>query len=247
MNTYSPDSQRLFFDGLLNFREMGGMPLANGKVFRDKVFMRSDISSDLPENTMNQIIDYGVNLVIDLRCEAEKSREVDSFSRKEGVKYTSISLFDGDPDSPDDYIMSFLKKHTLGDYYIMILEEYKEQMANIFRLLLNNEGVTLFHCAVGKDRTGVIAAILYLLAGASYENIILNYKVSFEYGKKVLGEYYNHKIPELKHTALSEARNMTKFLNYIDSQYEGKIESYLLKIGITNEEISALREKCIEE
>ena len=46
MNTYSPDSQRLFFDGLLNCREMGGMPLANGKVFRDKVFMRSDISSD---------------------------------------------------------------------------------------------------------------------------------------------------------------------------------------------------------
>lgn len=247
MNGYSPDQQRLFFNGLLNCRELGGMPLAGGKLFKNKVFVRSDINTQLSDETIKAMVKYGITADVDLRATVEAKREIDPLSKSSSINYYNVPLFDGDPNVDDDPTMDFLKTHILGDYYILIFEDYKPQMARVLRLFLDNtSGITLFHCAVGKDRTGVVAAVLYLLAGASHEDIVNNYKVSFEYGKAVLSVVYDQKTPLLKHTARSDAENMEKLLAHIDSKYHGNIVEYLQSLGLSDSEIISLRNKCIE-
>ena len=59
--------------------------------------------------------------------------------------------------------MDYLRTHHLGDYYVIIMEELGDQVCQVLRVLLNSQGITLFHCAHGKDRTGVIALVSIFL------------------------------------------------------------------------------------
>lgn len=243
MSEYTTDSQLMHFTGLLNARELGGMPLTNGKEFKKGVVIRSDSPSDLTDDQARFIRDYGVTQVIDLRSEAEVRHWGNKFINFDGVKFKNISLFLGDPDAKDDPTMNLLRTKKLGDFYILILEELSARVVEVLRLILNNEGITMYHCAHGKDRTGVISAILYLLAGASRENIIKNYAVSYEYMRPILDPLIEKREEALKHTLRSDATNMVIFLDYIDKKYNGKIETFLLESGMTEDEINALKAK----
>lgn len=243
MSNYNPDSQKLDFDGLLNARELGGMPLSNGSTFKYYVAVRSDSPSDLTKEQAQKVKDYGVTQVIDLRSEAEVANYGNCFIDFPGVTFRNIPLFLGNPDANDDPTMNFLRTHKLGDFYTLIMEQLGTRVCEAIRYIRNNEGTTLFHCAHGKDRTGVISAILYLLAGAERENIIRNYAISYEYMRPILDPLIVNREDSLKHTLRSDAENMVIFLNYIDTSYNGSIENFLLKNGLTEKEISDLKSK----
>lgn len=243
MNSYTTDSQLMHFDGLLNARELGGMPLVNGGEFKLGVAIRADSPSDLTPSQAKAIKDHGVNLVIDLRSEAEVMHWGNAFIDFDGVCFRNVPLFLGDPDSDDDPTMNLLKTKKLGDFYILVLEELSARVCEVLRLILSNDGITMYHCAHGKDRTGLISAILYLIAGASRENIIKNYKVSYEYMRPILDPLIERREECLKHTLRSDAENMEILLNHIDEKYNGSIENYLLQSGMSQDEIDALRKK----
>ena len=245
MNNYNTDSQLLPFEGLLNARELGGMPLTNGKVFNNKVAIRSDSPERLTFEQASKIKEYGVSQVIDLRSEAEVKHWGNAFINFEGVSFRNIPLFIGDPDAKDDPTMQLLRTKKLGDFYILVLDTLGSRVCDVLRLISNNEGVTLYHCAHGKDRTGVISAILYLLAGASRENIIKNYAISYEYMRPILDPLIELREDCLKHTLRSDAENMEILLSYIDRKYDGKIENWLTENGMTIEEIARLKSKLL--
>ena len=121
-----------------------------------------------------------------------------------------------------------------------------DRLAQIMRILLNCDGLALFHCAHGKDRTGVVAALLYLICGASREDIITNYAVSYEYLKDFLAPSIAKLPDNMKHILKSDAHNMVTFLDYIDSKWNGDAAAFLISNGLTAEEIAALKDKCIE-
>ena len=114
------------------------------------------------------------------------------------------------------------------------------------RYLLNSKGLTLYHCSHGKDRTGTITAILYLLAGASRENIIKNYKVSYNYLEKHLERSMQKMPDDMKHLLRSDEINMNIFLDYVDEKWSGDITGFLRHNGMSDEEICALKAKCVE-
>lgn len=246
MSDYNPDEQRLMFDGLDNCRELGGMPLANNKVFRRNLFLRSDTLSDLTEVQTEALIEYGVRVVIDLRSEAEIMHRGNPMQNRDGISFYPCSLFVGDPESEVDETMVFLRTHHLGDFYCMLLERLPNNIINILRILKDSNSLCLFHCAHGKDRTGVITAILYLLAGASREDIIHNYEVSYLYKYQYLSALEREKPDNMKHTMRSDRINMVIFLDYIDQKYGGDIKVFLREAGMTDQEINDLRNKCIE-
>lgn len=244
MNTYNPDSQRLFVNDVINCRELGGMPLKNDRVFINKLFLRSGSPSYATSKGISLIKEYGVRTVIDLRAESELNRLGNPFKVDRDVTFYSKPLLIGDPDDlTKDPTMIYLRDHHLGDFYVIVLEELKSQVADIMRIFLDCEGVVLFHCAHGKDRTGVIAALLYLLAGASRENIIRNYEISYTYARDFLDELMSKREDCLKHTLRSDAINMEIMLDYIDSKYDGDISKYLLSAGLTIDEIGKLKSK----
>ena len=244
MSTYNPDTQLVKELALINCRELGGMPLGGNKVFRNGIFLRSGSPEWLNEEQIKEVKAYGVKNVIDLRAVEELKGSGNPFSGDPDVNFYNVPLFNGDPNGNDDKTMEFILTHTLGDYYVIIGQEMGDRLVKIMRILLNSSGLTLFHCAHGKDRTGVVSAILYLLSGASRENIIANYAVSYEYLKDFLAPSIA-KLPDgMKHILRSDAGNMVTFLDYIDSKWNGDIANLLTANGMTDEEIGALKAKC---
>jgi protein-tyrosine phosphatase len=112
--------------------------------------------------------------------------------------------------------------------------------------LLNADGLALFHCAHGKDRTGVITACLYLLAGADREDIVTNYKVSYNYLEDFLRPLIEQCDDDMKHTLRSDEINMRIFLKHLDDKWDGKIENFLICNGMSEDEIKSLYDKCVE-
>lgn len=247
MNSYNPDTQLVKELALINCRELGGMPLAGGKTFKTGLFLRSGSPEWLSQEQYNEVKGYGVKTVIDLRATDELKGTGNPFEKDPDIKFYSIPLLNSDPNGPEDKTIEYIRTHTLGDYYVIIGEEMGERLAEIMRVLLNSDGLLLFHCAHGKDRTGVVAAILYLLCGASREDIIANYAVSYEYLREFLEPYISKLPDDMKHILRSDAHNMVTFLDYIDSKWDGDVANLLIANGLTQDEISALRAKCIAD
>lgn len=246
MSAYNPDSQLIDLP-LINCRELGGMPLRDGHVFRSGLFLRSGAPSELKtREEFEQVKAYGVKNVIDFRGVTELERCGNPFRDDADTNFYSIPLFIGDPGDVNNDTMQFLRTHHLGDYYVIIMEQLGDKVAQVLRILLNAEGLTLYHCAHGKDRTGVISAILYLIADADREDIVTNYKVSYDYLEDFLKPLIDAAPDDMKHTLRSDEINIRIFLKYIDDKWDGKVENYLISNGMTESEINALRDKCIE-
>ncbi len=245
MSAYNPDSQLIDLP-LINCRELGGMPLRDGHVFRSGLFLRSGAPSELKtREEFEQVKAYGVKNVIDFRGVTELERCGNPFRDDADTNFYSIPLFIGDPGDVNNDTMQFLRTHHLGDYYVIIMEQLGDKVAQVLRILLNAEGLTLYHCAHGKDRTGVISAILYLIAGADREDIVTNYKVSYDYLEDFLKPLIDAAPDDMKHTLRSDEINIRIFLKYIDDKWDGKVENYLISNGMTESEINALRDKCV--
>ena len=246
MNTYNPDTQLVTELALINCRELGGMPLAGGKTFRKGIFLRSGSPEWLNEVQFQEVKAYGVKTVIDLRAPAELEETGNPFQNDPDTDFHNIPLFNGNPNLTEDATMEYIRTHTLGDYYVIIAEEMADSLVKIMRVLLNAEGLALFHCAHGKDRTGVIAALLYLISGASHEDIVNNYKVSYDYLKDFLEPFIQKMPADLRHALRSDAHNMETFLSYMDTKWNGDAGKFLCSNGLTESELNALKLKCIE-
>lgn len=118
--------------------------------------------------------------------------------------------------------------------YRQIFEFGQQGVASALRALLKARGAAVFHCAAGKDRTGVIAMFLLGIAGVAREDIIADYEVSRTYirdfTKDISGSHYS---------------NMEKALDEIESRYGG-LSPYLRAVGISDGEIAGLREKIVD-
>ena len=246
MNNYNPDTQRLFFDDLINCRELGGMPGSDGAVFRKGILLRSGSPSLASAKAYEEMKEFGVKTVIDLRSKAEFEHYGNPFN--DGVThFYNIPLFVGDPDAANDPTMKFLETHTMGDFYIMMVRVLGPEIVEILRIILKEtDGYILFHCAHGKDRTGVVCAILYMLIGADPDDIVLNYKVSYEYAKHFLNPLIADRVDNMKHTLRSDAPNMVTLLNYFKEEYNLNIEQYLRDNGMKDEEIAQLKARITD-
>ena len=247
MSNYNPDTQLVKDLAFVNCRDLGGMPLAGGKTFRKGIFLRSESPQWIPADAIQQVKDYGAKTIIDLRGEEEIRQDGNPFIGDPDVFYHNVPLLNGNPNDTKDETMEYLRTHILGDYYIIIAEEMGDRLVDIMRLLLNSDGLALFHCQHGKDRTGVVAAILYLISGASREDIIHNYEVSEYYLRDLLAPILRKMPADLRHALNSNRENMIKFLDYLDSKWDGDAEKLLMANGLTSDELSRLKAKCIED
>ena len=246
ITVYNPDDQLITSLSLPNCRELGGMPLEGGKAFRKGVFIRSSSPEKLTPEQILEVKEYGVKCVVDLRAEAELKDFGNPFQNDPDVDFCFVSLFPGDPNNLSDELLDFIRKRHLGDYYVRICEDLGKDVIKTMRYLLNSKGLTLFHCTHGKDRTGTITALLYLLAGASRENIILNYQASYKYLEKYLERRMAKMPDDMKHLLRSDKLNMEIFLDYVDERWNGDISGFFRFNGMTDAEIVQLKAKCVE-
>lgn len=214
-----------------NLRDIGGCPVPSGYVPYGR-FFRSDQPYELSNDECKLMNQLKITTVIDLRYQEEVKRKPCAFATLPLITYRNISLGVGTlPMSESAIPLSYL------DYI-----ENKEAMCAIFSVLADAPGAVLFHCAAGKDRTGVVAALLLLLAGAKTCDIIADYQVSYIFIKEIIDQLKSDN-PDLPAFAgQSKAEYMDTFLNLFHQKYPD-IQTYLKEAGLSAAQIYSLSHK----
>ncbi len=112
-------------------------------------------------------------------------------------------------------------------------------MKEVFKTIANAQTGVLFHCTAGKDRTGVVSAILLALVGVSDEDIIYDYTISREFHKQRLEAFLKEHPENDRKIVLANEKSMGIFWEMFREKHDS-VEQYLLDIGVTSDEIQTL-------
>lgn len=221
-----------------NIRELGGYMRDDQKITKYHEFLRGDLTTNLCKSDIDFLINYGIKTVIDLRSQDEIEKEPNTFSNIKNVNYINLPLFKGLKfKENDDFI-------TLDKFYIEVLK-YSSNIGNIFNTFAKySNDLILFHCRAGKDRTGIITALLLMLSGVSDYDIIADYEVSSTYFKPNVEKMKQLYPNTTQHISLSKGEYIESLLEYIRSKFSN-IETFLLEKGATQKNIEIVKNKLI--
>jgi protein-tyrosine phosphatase len=217
-----PVKRHLRWPSCLNVRDLGGFAAADGVTTRWRAFVRADTLSGLTDRGRAALEAYGIRTIIDLRIPVEVRDDPGPYAEHEAIQMHNLPL------DPNDRAVSKAVSvyrgtglSTMVAVNAALLDVSREQVAVIMRTIAAApEGGVLFHCHAGRDRTGLIAALLLGLAGVPAEEIVADYAISYN----------------------AVASTMATTLVHIEETY-GSVAGYLRAIGLSDEEISLLHDR----
>lgn len=224
--------RRLKLNNIVNCRDLGGYVCADGTTKFGR-FLRCGIPATPTSDDIVEILKYGVKTVIDLRGDWECENQPSVFQFIESINYHHICLFE------INAAISAQFDGTLEKSYELSIEEYKDRYAKVLRTIADApDGGILFHCFFGKDRTGMLTALLLSIAGAEKEDIIADYQVSYTYIKSFIEREKSNPDGNIwdndETNYLSNPGTIISLMNFIDKKY-GSVDGYLKEIGIDKE------------
>ena len=230
--------RRYPFEHLYNARDLGGYASARGGETQWKRFIRCDGTQDLTPEEVKTLLELGVTDVVDLRGAFETVAAHSALRDAPGICYANIPL-SVDPTSAG----IAAEEARTGEFYLVMAENAPAIRA-ILTALAEAEGIALFHCTAGKDRTGIIAAVLLLLAGVRREDIVADYMVSEWYIRPRMDAVRKAHPDMPAHFARSRAAYMEDFLDRLLGKY-GSVEGYLAAMGVEAATVARLRAKLL--
>ena len=167
------DTRHLTYDLVFNLRDLGGYPTADGRMVRWRTLYRGDGLHRLTHDTFAEL---GIRTVLDLRTpgEIEERGRVDA----DGVAWYHLPVLHTvwDRGMFDEEIGA---ARFLADRYLVMLEEGAAALGEAIAILSGHANVpAAFHCAAGKDRTGVLAALVLSLLGVDDDTVAHDYQLS---------------------------------------------------------------------
>ena len=239
MSTAAPEpGQSLEFPDLLNARDLGGHPTTDGAQTRWRSLVRADDLSQLSEHGLQALADYGVRTILDLRWPEEAERHPSPVpARLPQLRCARNSLL---THTEDEWRLRS-RDAAKELWKCQVLDHVRAELRRVLAFIAAAPPAPLlFHCVAGKDRTGLIAALLLALADATPEAIARDYSVSSENLREgYLRRYANterERILEALRCPEEGAYNMLAFL-----ERAGGVRTYLAQIGLNSQEIAQLR------
>jgi protein-tyrosine phosphatase len=243
----------LAWEGCFNVRDLGGLETASGGRTRRGVVVRADNVRRLTGGGWRAALDHGVRRVVDLRLENEVPGEPDAHG---DVEVLLIPLRNGhDPEASRAFEQALLDADDLAPVfaasYIRILEDLPERVGGAVSAVADTpagEGVVV-HCFAGKDRTGIVSALLLSLAGVPDELIAADYAAS-DPGVELLSTPWFESArdeTELKlrrRVSISPRATMLDVLAWVNETAGGPDE-YLRAAGISEAQLAALRARLV--
>lgn len=259
-------------DDVDNCRQLGGYKTREGKTVRSGVLLRTGKLSKLDEDGIKAFHEMNITEVIDLRIPEEISHKPDPELRN--VTTYKINLADTasvfylysvlgvevNASNCIDIVDSIARTPmNLGEMYIagIIDSDYGQKaLHEIFKVLVNHKnGAILWHCSGGKDRTGIVAALLLSALNVDRETILNDYELTNEFvrgqriGMKIVSWFYSSDEKEEERVATIagvKREFMEKTLNHIDKKYGGPTEFLKNQVGLSEQDIITLKQKYLE-
>ncbi|WP_411374519.1 tyrosine-protein phosphatase [Arthrobacter sp. MPF02] len=158
----------------VNLRDLGGTPIAGG-VLRDGLALRADDLSVITERDAGMLVDAGLAAVIDLRTHDEAALTGRGPLAGHPVAYHHLPLMESIRAGMSDGGTRVIEHVAMGEMYARMVEGAAAQLTTALGIIAFAPGATAFHCAAGRDRTGVLAAVLLLALGSEDDDIVADY------------------------------------------------------------------------
>ncbi|MQY23575.1 tyrosine-protein phosphatase [Nocardia macrotermitis] len=161
--------------GVCNARDLGGLRTEDGRRVRARRVLRSDAPTELDDADLSYLLrDCGLRAVIDLRAPAEATTDGRGALGDSVPVYRNIHIFGTGSLRLD--LTQVAADGSMFDRYLEYLEHSPGNIAEALNLLADADNLpALVHCAAGKDRTGVVIAILLGVIGVRADDIIADY------------------------------------------------------------------------
>lgn len=252
------------FEGIDNFRDFGGVPARGGRRVRPGRLFRSGHHGRASPTDLERLDGLGLGLLVDLRRPEERLLQP---SRRSAL-FAGVVLEDDNPDPAPDGFINYLRTAELSEASMRaFLREYYRKaplepriiaiFQRSFERIAATDGAVLIHCAAGKDRTGLLAALLHHLLGVPFEDALKDYLRTNdpERIERRLPEFAEHieavtgrrADPETLRTALQVEAEYLEIAFETIARRHGSLDAYLeeeLKVG--PELRTALERACLE-
>ncbi len=246
------DPRRLVrLDAVHNFRDMGGYPTADGRTTRWRRLFRADGLYRLTPEDLEVIRGLGLRTVIDLRTFLELDERGTFPHDQHPVAFHHVPVIDSTW-SAADAEQATDAADFLEDAYLSILDQGSARLAEAFTMLCEPDALpAVFHCAAGKDRTGMLAMMVLGCLDVSDEYIVADYALTAE-GMERMREWAKREYPELFEriaagpavfsSAVPEA--MMRMIGHL-RQRHGSILEFVLGLGVSPDAIEHLRRELL--
>ena len=239
-------SRLLDWEGGLNARDLGGYGTGDGRETRWGAVVRSGARGGRTGAGGAGLAVDGVRAIVDLRLPGELDREPNPFAEPgdHGIAYTNVSFIDPAAAPPEEVA-------TLAEDYVRMLDRYRGGVADVMVAVAEApEGGVLIHCAAGKDRTGLISALLLGLVGVPAATIADDYALTAELLRSRELEWLEHGPGERAEREAMVARFaptaevMLEVLARLTERWGG-VEPYLLAAGVSRGDLERLRDRLL--
>ena len=235
----SVDNRRyLPLSGAYNFRDLGGYRTRSGGLTKWRRILRADSPHRLSQGDISGLLDQGLSTVIDLRSANEVMDAPNPFLTHAQVTYLNVSLFDHLAPADMRQGQSGATDDPLLDFYVTTLANRQPAIRDVLGAIAGaRDGAVLFHCTAGKDRTGLISALLLGLADVEEDDIVSDYAQTKPLITDLVQEFLE--LAKQNGTNLDTYRpllecnpdTMRKVVHHITDQY-CSVPDFLTKIGL---------------
>lgn len=216
--------------GAANFRDLGGYACEGGFTAWGVFFRSTSLHKAQPED-VRLLERLGVTGILDLRYPNEQKDMPDPPVK--GALWKGVSLMGPVPVEEIRVNDTVEDTKTLIRMYRQIINRSQPQIRDAVRFVIHSEGPAVFHCAAGKDRTGILSMLLLGAVGVDGEDIIADYEMSHHYIRNFTTDISG-----------SHGSNMRKLWQEITSKW-GSAGAFLKHCGISQEELDLLKEKFV--
>ncbi|KAJ8086947.1 hypothetical protein AAF712_013344 [Marasmius tenuissimus] len=248
-------------DGVINVRDLGGYSTSfTNKMTRPRMAFRSAELAGVTDRGKQQMKDLGITTVFDLRSDTEIEKYNSSSPSIDGVNVVRTPVFSKEDYSPEMMAKRYQlyasgKTEAFMELYSQILDHGGVAFGSILRHVRDrpNEGF-MFHCTAGKDRTGVIAAIILKLAGVDDQSIAEDYALTRVGREPARAKILERLAKEPLFASNNEAalnmftcrlETMTAFLGLLQDKYGG-VEEYLKNfLNLSDSDIQVIRRNIL--
>jgi protein tyrosine/serine phosphatase len=244
-----PRSRDLDWDGCLNVRDLGGHRTTDGGETHFGEIVRADSVRQLSDTGWRAAVDYGVRTVVDLRMDAELEADPPA---ELPVDVLHLPFFYEDEEAfAEVEAASAAAADTASatrEVYLVFLERFRANVAAAFAAVARApDGTVVVHCMGGKDRTGLLVALLLRVAGVDDAQVAADYSVSEERlrprHEAWLAEAGTEAERErVRRIAATPAESMLGVLTELERRY-GSVEDYLRAGGLGDEELELVRKR----